>query len=404
MFNDVVFNDVVNRQARPSSDLERVQRIGARFLGAGVVAYLVVSWPVLTANLDYTSPWWPPLSVVLAVGPAVVLMVASFRPGVGWLGPSALLASAGYLLAVVLWFPAWTGQSLPDPTESAVWLQPFPGMAAMVLMLVYPHLGVGHLVVTTVAVNVAQQLGRFGSVNGDLLFEILWAVGFSGVFLAIAVVAARTGRVLDQTRAGAHQTAAAAAAATARTVEQARFDAVIHDRAIASLLAVEPGRPDARLAEQSRSALDVMDDLAAGTPAPTTEVPVSTALRRIRGAAGDLGDDIEVDVAGSAELTSDYPAEVVEAIIEAMSEAIRNARRHAGPDASCAVLCRASSDSISMAVVDDGIGFAPDSIAVGRLGIQASIRGRMRGLVGGSADVHSVPGRGTTIQIQWVRS
>ena len=55
-------------------------------------------------------------------------------------------------------------------------------------------------------------------------------------------------------------------------------------------------------------------------------------------------------------------------------------------------------------VADDGVGFDPESVAVGRLGIAVSIRGRLARLPGGHARVHSRAGRGTTVQIRWERS
>ncbi|MGW0037976.1 sensor histidine kinase [Gordonia sp. NPDC003376] len=385
-------------------DLERVQRIGARFLGAGLLAYLAVSWPVMVSASVQTAPWWTPVSVVLAVGPGLLLVIAGFRPGTAWLGPLAVACSLGYIAAVALWFVAWTGTPLADPDQSALWLSTFPGMASMVAMLVYPRYGVMHLVVATLLLNIAQQMGRYGHLNGELVWEVCWAVGFTGVFLAIARVAVRTAALLDRTRAVAHRVAAEAAAATARQAEQARFDAVIHDRAIASLLAVDRGRPDVRLAAQAQSAVDAMDDLANGVIAdgPST-VPAPIALRRIRAAARDFGEDIDIDIESATDDDTRYPAETVGALIEAMGEALRNVGRHAGAGASSAVLCRAGEDSISMAVVDDGSGFDPDHVVEGRLGIAAGIRGRMDAVPGGSAVLRSSVGRGTTVGLQWVR-
>nr|KOY49334.1 hypothetical protein ISGA_10960 [Gordonia sp. NB41Y] len=385
-------------------DLERVRRIGARFLGAGLLAYLMVSWPVMVSASVQTAPWWTPVSVLLAVGPGALLVVASFRPGTDWLGPLVVACSLGYLAAVGLWFVAWTGTPLADPDQSAIWLSTFPGMASMVAMLVYPRFGVVHLVVASFVVNCAQQMGRFGHLDTDLVYEVCWAVGFTGVFLAIARVAVRTAELLDRTRADAHRVAAEAAAATARQAEQARFDAVIHDRAIASLLAIGVGRPDPALAVQAESALDAMDRLAAGviaTGPPMITAPV--ALRRIRAAARDFGEDIDIDIESVTADDTRYPAESVGALIEAMGEALRNVGRHAGAGASSAVLCRAADDSISMAVVDDGAGFDPERIADGRLGIAAGIRGRMDAVPGGSSVLRSSVGRGTTVGLQWVR-
>ena len=52
---------------RGEGDQARVQRIGARFLGAGLIGYLLVSLGTIGQAAPLTVAWWPPLSVVLAL-------------------------------------------------------------------------------------------------------------------------------------------------------------------------------------------------------------------------------------------------------------------------------------------------------------------------------------------------
>lgn len=386
------------------TDLERVQRIGARFLGAGFVAYLLVSTGEIRAQSVLTAPWWPPLSVLAAIGPAVVLIVASFRPGTKWLSPLAMMLSAGYLVATATWFLAWTGDTLGDTGRSAVWLIGFPALPAMVLMLVHPRWSLIHTAVATVGINIAQQCGRFGHPTPELGLELLWACSFSGVFLAIAFTAVRTARLLDRTRADAYAGAAATAAVAAAEAEQSRFDALIHDRVIATLLAVTPGRSDDRLALQASTALTELDRLSHGSgPVVGVDdtVPTTVALQRIRVAVADVRESAEIDIVNGALAGSTLPAQVVSALVEATQEALRNVARHAGPDANCAVICRTGDDAITIAIVDDGVGFDPDAVPAGRLGIAAGISRRMKRIHGGSATVRSEPGRGTTVGLRW---
>ncbi|MCT1355293.1 sensor histidine kinase [Gordonia sp. p3-SID1431] len=400
-------------------DLDRVRRVGARFLGLGFIGYPVVSAASILASAPLTDAWWPPLSILLSVGPGILLIAATFRPGTAWLTPLALTTWAGYILGLGLWFVAWNGTTLTNPDDSAQWMVAFCGMPSMVLMLVRPRLAVAGLLVSSTLAHISQQLGRFGEVTSDAPVEILWSLVFTGVFLAVVLVATRTGRELDETREETYRTAANVAAASAREVEKERFDAIVHDRVIASLLAVRPGRPDERLAAQAASALDELARVPGPGDADTvTDVEV---VRRIRLAAADISERFDVEVVGGqnagdqdpgdqdgvevrrAEPAS-YPVEVLDAVVEAMSESLRNVLRHAGDDAECAVIVQLASDALSMAVVDDGVGFDPESVAVGRLGIAVSIRGRLARLPGGHARVHSRAGRGTTVQIRWERS
>lgn len=399
-------------------DLDRVRRVGARFLGLGFIGYPVVSAASILASAPLTDAWWPPLSILLSVGPGILVIAATFRPGTAWLTPLALTTWAGYILGLGLWFVAWNGTTLTNPDDSAQWMVAFCGMPSMVLMLVRPRLAVAGLLVSSTLAHISQQLGRFGEVTSDAPVEILWSLVFTGVFLAVVLVATRTGRELDETREETYRTAANVAAASAREVEKERFDAIVHDRVIASLLAVRPGRPDERLAAQAASALDELARVPGPGDADTvTDVEV---VRRIRLAAADISERFDVEVVGGqnaddqdpgdqdgvevrrAEPAS-YPVEVLDAVVEAMSESLRNVLRHAGDDAECAVIVQLASDALSMAVVDDGVGFDPESVAVGRLGIAVSIRGRLARLPGGHARVHSRAGRGTTVQIRWER-
>ena len=399
-------------------DLDRVRRVGARFLGLGFIGYPVVSAASILASAPLTDAWWPPLSILLSVGPGILLIAATFRPGTAWLTPLALTTWAGYILGLGLWFVAWNGTTLTNPDDSAQWMVAFCGMPSMVLMLVRPRLAVAGLLVSSTLAHISQQLGRFGEVTSDAPVEILWSLVFTGVFLAVVLVATRTGRELDETREETYRTAANVAAASAREVEKERFDAIVHDRVIASLLAVRPGRPDERLAAQAASALDELARVPGPGDADTvTDVEV---VRRIRLAAADISERFDVEVVGGqstdgqdpgdqdgmdvprAERAS-YPVEVLDAVVEAMSESLRNVLRHAGDDAECAVIVQLAPDALSMAVVDDGVGFDPESVAVGRLGIAVSIRGRLARLPGGHARMHSRAGRGTTVQIRWER-
>ncbi|MFE0749650.1 sensor histidine kinase [Gordonia sp. NPDC058843] len=380
-------------------DLDRVRRVGARFLGLGFIGYPVVSVASILASAPLTDAWWPPLSILLSVGPGIVLIAATFRSGTAWLTPLALMTWIGYVLGVGLWFVAWNGTTLTNPDDTAQWMVAFSGMPSMVLMLVRPRLAVMGLVVSSTVAHLSQQLGRFGEVTSDAPVEIVWSLMFTGVFLAVVLVATRTGRELDETREETYRTAASVAAASAREVEKERFDAIVHDRVIASLLAVRAGRPDDRLAAQAASALEEL----ARVPGPDDPDTVThiEVIRRIRSAAADVSERFDVEVAGTE--SASYPVEMLDAVVEAMSEALRNVVRHAGDEAECAVIVQFAADSLSMAVVDNGIGFDPEAVAAGRLGIAVSIRGRLARLPGGHARVQSRVGRGTTVQILWER-
>ncbi|MFM6973973.1 MAG: sensor histidine kinase, partial [Agromyces sp.] len=89
----------------------------------------------------------------------------------------------------------------------------------------------------------------------------------------------------------------------------------------------------------------------------------------------------------------------------ALAEAVRNAVRHAsGPTVSRSVSIRVSvrveRERVIIRVADGGVGFDPDRVEAGRMGIRHSIRARMSA-VGGGAEIHSRLGSGSTVELRW---
>ncbi|MFF3495008.1 MacS family sensor histidine kinase [Streptomyces sp. NPDC002795] len=87
----------------------------------------------------------------------------------------------------------------------------------------------------------------------------------------------------------------------------------------------------------------------------------------------------------------------------AVSAALDNVRRHAGADAYAWILVEDEPDAVIVTVRDDGPGIPEGRLAQaegeGRLGVALSIRGRLRD-IGGTAELISVPGQGTEVELR----
>ncbi|MGW2208959.1 MacS family sensor histidine kinase [Streptomyces sp. NPDC001781] len=94
-------------------------------------------------------------------------------------------------------------------------------------------------------------------------------------------------------------------------------------------------------------------------------------------------------------------------VAAAVGAALDNVRRHAGEDARAWILVEDEPGEIVVTVRDDGPGIPKGRLALaegeGRLGVAQSIRGRLREL-GGSAEVISVPGQGTEVELKVPKS
>ncbi|EST34630.1 hypothetical protein N566_18320, partial [Streptomycetaceae bacterium MP113-05] len=97
------------------------------------------------------------------------------------------------------------------------------------------------------------------------------------------------------------------------------------------------------------------------------------------------------------------PGETARELAAAVGAALDNVRQHAGEDARAWVLLEDEPDAVLVTVRDDGPGIPPGRLAAaeteGRMGVALSIRGRL-GDLGGSAELVSVPGQGTEVELR----
>ncbi|WP_030671332.1 MacS family sensor histidine kinase [Streptomyces cellulosae] len=97
------------------------------------------------------------------------------------------------------------------------------------------------------------------------------------------------------------------------------------------------------------------------------------------------------------------PPAAARELAAAVGAALDNVRKHAGEQARAWILVEDEPDEVIVTVRDDGPGIPEGRLAQaegeGRLGVALSIRGRLREL-GGSADVISVPGQGTEVELK----
>ena len=132
-------------------------------------------------------------------------------------------------------------------------------------------------------------------------------------------------------------------------------------------------------------------------------------LEKTIGGPVDLSQYLRQASAGMADIVAPadpvfLPRRPANELVAAVEAALDNVRKHAGPDAHAWVLVDDAGDDIVVTVRDNGIGVSEERIAEagtrGRLGVSASIRGRLEEL-GGSARYLYGPGGGTTVEM-WI--
>ncbi|WP_261380114.1 ATP-binding protein [Rhodococcus rhodochrous] len=374
------------------SAADRIHRVFGRFISAGYVFYLLFVVPTAVSQAHLTAWWWLPTSLLAIFGTGIALGVATFLSDVRWVGRLAAANALAFLIAAALWFLAWTGEA----STSTAWQALFPGVAGLSAAAAWrPRTALAYLTVVVFVVQATNYLLVNTTTGYRFVPELAFALMFCGVFAAAAIVAFRTGDVLDSTVAATERSVVAAA----RTVERERFDALVHDQVMSTLLASGRGASDGPVAAQARRALEMFDSLRRGDDTESS-FDADRVAAQFRSAASEVDEDVEFTTATSVDAGPHYPADVIRAVAAALAEAVRNSVRHAGPGTQRAVHVDLGSGSVRVVVRDDGHGFDPAQVDPYRMGIRASIHGRMRSLAGGDSQITSGPG-GTTVTLFW---
>ncbi|MFJ6853350.1 MacS family sensor histidine kinase [Streptomyces sp. NPDC091271] len=239
--------------------------------------------------------------------------------------------------------------------------------------------------------------------------------------LLVWVASIAIGYVVEVARAS-ERTLARALEIEAATRERERLARDIHDSVLQVLAMVQRrgtalGGEAAELGRMAGEQEVALRTLVSSGLVPTTRVSEDSAEGAVvRAVEIDEEESAEADLrallaphAGSRVTFAEPGAPVVLAaeaareLAAAVSAALDNVRVHAGPDAQAWILVEDEPDEVIVTVRDDGPGIPEGRLdqaeGEGRLGVALSIRGRLRDL-GGTAELISVPGQGTEVELK----
>lgn len=320
-----------------------------------------------------------------------------------FLGADLTLASVGILLTPLADFQA---QHVDGPTLPSIWT------AGSVLAFAIKG-GWRWAAFASTFVAAANLIER-AEPSRDTLHNVL----------LVWVASIAIGYVVEVARAS-ERTLARALEIEAATRERERLARDIHD-SVLQVLAMVQRRGTAlggeaaelgRMAGEQEVALRtlvssglvpptrVSEDAAEGAVVRTVEVdddepeaPVDTDLRALL--APHAGSRVSFAEPGAPVLLA--PA-VAGELAAAVGAALDNVRVHAGENAQAWILVEDWPDEVIVTVRDDGPGIPEGRLAQaegeGRLGVALSIRGRLSEL-GGTAELISVPGQGTEVELK----
>jgi signal transduction histidine kinase len=318
---------------------------------------------------------------------------------------AALTFAVLYVFALLVW-----PSIVADPAAmegQTPWLYYICTVAttAAVVALSVP-LATGYTIIVPAIYGVIRLLPAGGAAVPLLaVLDAMYAVILGSVVLIIVTMLRQAAESVDGAQEAALQRYDLAARQHATEIERVKVDALVHDSVLTTLLsAAAAGSPEeeALAARMARDAVKRLDEAGAEGPRALETVGLPVLVRRLRAALTTFSAPFTVRVvdAGAVEL----PVEAVDALYSAAVQAMVNSMQHADePGRRTSRELRIRGIGIGGCVIevaDDGVGFDRHDVPDERLGLRVSIEERISN-AGGSAEIVSRPGQGTTVAIAW---
>lgn len=376
----------------------RIRRALGGAIGAASIVFGALAIPPAFQQSPLFAPWWPFTFITLVLVLPAVVAIGALADLVKVMRAAAWALTFALPLAAITWLPAMINAPL-IPSNESHWLAAVSAVATSVACLILRRRWAwSYLVLVCLLLGALRLLTSTGDEHVLIAIEdTLYMILFCGMMTAAILAVQRAGRILDASIARSAEEAAHIAQADARARENARFDALVHDEILSTLVGVlRQPTPSGELVTQARRALARVEELDNGTGMAAHSG--EQFADRLREAVADISPRPVVTAAITAGRT--IPRPVCVALTDATAEALRNAIRHSGAS-SIVVQAHVDDSGAGVVIADDGAGFDPSVVDDSRLGVRLSIVGRMESVPGGSAVVASRPGSGTRVELQW---
>ncbi len=225
------------------------------------------------------------------------------------------------------------------------------------------------------------------------------------VTVAIIALASMSRRTSRRAQPLLHRAMQDEQLAAVRQSIEARAAALMHDTVLshlAALAAVQGDTVPMQLRTQMERDLQVLvgeewldDPSPDAAAAARTEWQHSALFEAVQGARLQ---GLEVEATGDLSAVARLGHDAAAALGLAVAQCLANVIKHAGTSRA-EVVAYGSGEEVTVMVIDAGRGFTEAEVGADRLGIRQSVRRRMES-VGGSVQVWSTAGRGTSVVIR----
>lgn len=314
-----------------------------------------------------------------------------------------IVFAVSYVVAVALWPIATAGAGAESPAEPWTWYL-CAIACGCISQAVRPWLAAAYIAITPAIYGLARVIDGEGSITHlDIAVQdALYGSMIGLVIMVLITMFRRAARTVDEARSAAFGRYDEAVRQHALEAERIEVDALVHDTVLASLQAADR----ASTPEQAKAAVAMASDaisrlaaLEAPLGGSSQSITIGWLVDLIRQHAVHLEVPFTVTVRGATD--REIPFRVAESLYLAAAQAMTNSVQHAGELGSRFVAVDVSDDKVvHVAIRDDGVGFDRAAVDADRLGLRVSIIERVVA-VGGSVDLRSSPGSGTSINIRW---
>lgn len=364
-----------------------------------IALYCLVASALIVIALQAANPsliLWPCLSALVPIGVVWWFLDRRHTP----------FRAAVYLLiggACLYWY-AITGSfeySVAEHTDA--YMLELPKLA---LIFVGAGTGLARMVAWSAAglVTAEVAVGLAARQTGASFALDFGAVGTFGVLTVLLLILTYTRVRRPNVQPQLTRAARDEHLSSVRYRIEAQAAAIMHDTVLnhlGAIAAATPGPIPADLRRQVTRDLEVLlgeewlldtERPDSGSPANWTESGLFAAIEEAR----RLG--LDVHVSGDMAAVTRLEARHARAVELAAKQCLLNVIRHAGVSAA-EVAVYGSESEVSVMIIDAGRGFSEAETGADRLGLRQSVRQRIES-VGGSVQVWSTPGRGTSVMIR----
>lgn len=342
---------------------------------------------------------WP---ATVALVPLLLLLALLNRHDTAQYAASYLVIGA----LSIYWYVLAGTAVMAEPTSTDNFLFTLPKIALLLVGRPGPsaRTGVAWSVGGFVLAETATILA--GLQNGVSVVIDWGSLGAAAVVVLFITIGGANSSSLRSAKPSLHRAARDEHLADMRVRIEARAAAVLHDTVLGHLAAIASA-PEGPLSAELRRQVERDVETLVGqewlldsTPvAESPEVENEWKASRFAQVIEECRESgLTIDVSGDRAVLERLTTDRSVAVALAVKQCLVNVGKHSGTDKAEIVLF-GSDQEISIMVIDAGVGFVVGSAAADRLGLSKSVHGRIED-VGGSVQVWSTPGRGTSVLLR----